>query len=161
MAGRPELTACVNVRTFRLMKFWAPVVFFVVCLGFFVGCADLTRRLRQHTYPPDFRYISREQLQSTMWQLAFYSRELDRLIRSPETPVNHRSEILAQLRAMEQAAEKLDRSGWPTNHPLIDMNLSNFRRDIRLAREAVERDPPNFMLASPLAGACVYCHGGR
>lgn len=96
-----------------------------------------------------------------MWQLAFHSRELDRLIRSPETPLKNRSEILDQLVAMERAAEKLDRSGWPTNHPLIDMNLSNFRRDIRLAREAAERDPPNFMLASPLAGACVYCHGGR
>ena len=127
----------------------------------FAGCADFTSRVRQHTYPPDFRYISREQLQSTMGQLAFHSRELDRLIRSPENPLTNRTEILEHLWAMERAAAQLDRSGWPTNHPLIDMNLSSFRRDIRLASEAAQRDPPNFMLARSLAGACVYCHGGR
>ena len=143
------------------MRLRSPFILIIVNLIFFSGCADFTRRLRQHTYPPDFQYISREQLQSTMWQLAFHSRELDRLIRSPEPPLKNRSEILEHLGAMERAAEQLDRSGWPTNHPLIDMNLSSFRRDIRLAREVAEREPPNFMLASPLAGACVYCHGGR
>ena len=41
------------------------------------------------------------------------------------------------------------------------MNLPNFRQDLRTAREAIERDPPNFLLAGPLTGACIYCHGGR
>ena len=70
-------------------------------------------------------------------------------------------EIIENLQAMERAAGQLDQSGWPTNHPLIDMNLTKFLRDIRFARESVERDPPNFLLAGPLMGACVYCHGGR
>jgi hypothetical protein len=61
---------------------------------------------------------------------------------------------------MERATEQLGQSGWPTNHPLVDMNLAQFRNDIRSARQAVEREPPDFLLASPLTGACVYCHGG-
>jgi hypothetical protein len=125
------------------------------------GCADFARWLRQYTYPPDFRYIERDQLRSTMWQLAFHSRELGRLMGLTEKQQPDRAEIVTHLRGMEQAAEKLDSSGWPSNHPLVDMNLPHFRRDIKSAREAIERDPPNYLLASYVSGACVYCHGRR
>jgi len=94
-------------------------------------------------------------------ELAYHTRELNRLMRAPENPLQRRREIIANLQAMERAAGQLDQSGWPTNHPLIDMNLGNFLRDIRMAEQAVEREPPDFLLAAPLAGACVYCHGGR
>lgn len=125
-----------------------------------LGCGDFAGWLRQHTYPPDFRYITREQLRSTMWQLAYHSRELHQLMSPPETAQQHRTEVVEHLQAMEQAAASLDQSGWPTNHPLVDMNLANFRRDLKFARESAEREPPNFLLAASLSGACVYCHGG-
>ncbi|MBM2805701.1 MAG: hypothetical protein HW419_3594 [Deltaproteobacteria bacterium] len=125
------------------------------------GCADFARWVRQYTYPPEFRYIERDEVRSTMRELAFHSRELNQLLQSNDGPQAKRTEIIVHLRAMEQAAEKLDQSGWPTNHPLIDMNLPSFRRDVKFAREAIEREPPNFLLAGPVTGACVYCHGGR
>jgi hypothetical protein len=125
-----------------------------------LACAGFAPWLRQYTYPPDFRYITPEELHSTMWQLAYHSRELHRLMSLSDTPQLYRSDIFEQLRGMERATEKLDQSGWPSNHPLVDMNLANFKRDIRTALEAVEREPPNFLLAGPLTGACVYCHGG-
>ena len=126
-----------------------------------IGCAEVARWVRQYTYPPEFRYRESDEVRSTMRQLAFHSRELNGLIQSSDGPQKQRSEIIEHLRAMEEAAEKLDRSGWPTNHPLIDMNLPSFRRDIKFARAAIEREPPNFLLAGPVTGACVYCHGGR
>ncbi len=125
------------------------------------GCTDVARWVRQYTYPPEFRYIERDDVRATMRELAAHARELNQLIKASDGPKAQRSEIITHLRAMEQAAEKLDQSGWPTNHPLIDMNLPSFRRDLRLAREAVEREPPNFLLAGPVTGACIYCHGGR
>jgi hypothetical protein len=125
-----------------------------------LGCSGFGQWVRKYTYPPDFRYITPQELHSTMWQLAYHSRELHRLMRLSDDPQVHRDEILEQLRGMERTAEKLNQSGWPTNHPLVDMNLAQFRNDIRIARQAIERDPPNFLLASPLTGACVYCHGG-
>jgi len=124
-----------------------------------LGCVDTAKQVRQYTYPPDFRYITREELRSTMWQLAYHLRELNQLMRGPDTPEQHRQEIIDQLRAMESAAARL--GGWPSNHPLVEMNLPSFRRDIRTAREAVERDPPDFLLAGAITGACVYCHRGR
>jgi hypothetical protein len=132
----------------------------LIALQFF-GCADVARWVRQYTYPPEFRYIERDEVRSTMRELASHSRELNQLIKSSDGPQAQRGEIVMHLRAMEEAAQKLDQSGWPTNHPLIDMNLPNFRRDLRFAREAVEREPPNFLLAGPVTGACIYCHGGR
>ena len=125
-----------------------------------IGCADFARWVRQYTYPPEFRYIERDDVRSTMRQLAFHSRELNQLIQSSDGPDQRRNEILMHLRAMEEAAEKLDQSGWPTNHPLIDKNLPRFRADLKFAREAIEREPPDFPFVGPVTGACVYCHGG-
>jgi len=139
----------------------AAVGFFLVAFVPLASCADVARSLRQYTYPPDFRYLTREEVRSAMWQLAYHSRELGRLVRGTDASQHRRSEIIEHLRAMESAAASLDQSGWPSNHPLIDMNLANFRQDMMTAREAVERDPPNFLLAAPLTGACIYCHGGR
>jgi len=125
------------------------------------GCSDLARWLRQYTYPPELRYVERDEVRGIMRVLAAQSRDLNQLLRQNEAPQEHRGEIVEHLRAMEQAAEKLDQSGWSTNHPKIDLNLPSFRRDLRFAREAVEQDPPNFLLAGNVTGACAYCHGGK
>jgi len=125
------------------------------------GCADFARWVRQYTYPSEFRYVERDDVRSAMRQLAFHSRELNQLIQSDDASEQRRSEILVHLRAMEAAAEKLDQSGWPTNHPMIEMNLPKFRRDLKFAREAIEREPPNYPFVGPVTGACIYCHGGR
>jgi hypothetical protein len=129
-----------------------PGLYLAICLALSapaLGCGGFDKWVRQYTYPPDFRYITPEELHSTMWQLAYHSRELQRLMRLSDNPELYRDEIIEQLRGMERAAERLDQSGWPTNHPLVDMNLANFRNDIRIAREAVERDPPTFCSPVP------------
>ena len=125
------------------------------------SCADFGARLRQYTYPPTFHYITNEQLKSTMWQLAYHSRELRVLMASPEETAVNRPEVLQHLRAMEQVMIELNRTGWPSNHPLVDANRSNFLQDIRTAQDAVSRDPPNFFRAGAVSGACAYCHGSR
>jgi len=95
-----------------------------------------------------------------MWQLAYHVRERDREIDATRAQ-DRRKEIVPISTAWMRRCALWDNSGWPSNHPLIDMNPPKFRQDIRLAREAVERDPPNFVPAHSLTGACVYCHGGR
>lgn len=133
----------------------------LILCGLVAGCADFARWTRRYTYPPDFRYIEREQLRSSMGQLARHVRELDQHLRSSTVGEQQRKDILEHLDGMETATRNLDVAGWPTNHPLIEMNMPQFRRDIRLAREAAERTPPSYALAHSLTGACVYCHVGR
>jgi hypothetical protein len=125
------------------------------------GCSDLARWVRQYTYPPELRYVERDEVRGVMRVLAAHSRDLNQLLRQDDAPQEHRAEIIEHLRAMEVAAGKLDQSGWSTNHPKVDMNLPLFRRDLKFAREAVEQDPPNFLLAGNVTGACAYCHGGK
>src|SRR5688572_15090854 len=122
------------------------------------SCADFGATLRQYTYPPTFHYITNEQLKSTMWQLAFHSRELRVLMASPDQTAVNRPEVLQHLRAMEQVMIDLNRTGWPTNHPMVDANRPSFLQDIRTAQDGVSRDPPNFFLAGAVSGACAYCH---
>lgn len=137
---------------------------FVVLLTFglfalqLTSCAEFAAQVRQHTYPPTFHYITDEQLRSTMWLLAYHSRELRQLMASPQGITAHRAEVLQHLQKMEQATIDLNRTGWPSNHPLVDAKRSSFLQDIRTAEEAVNRDPPNFLLAGAVSGACVYCH---
>jgi len=125
------------------------------------GCTDLAQRVRQYTYPPEFRYVERDEVRGTMRVLAFHAREIHELMRQDEVSREHRAEIVEHLRAMEVAAGTLNQSGWSTNHPKIDVNLPSFRRDLKFAREAVEKDPPNFLLASSVTAACANCHGGK
>ena len=44
------------------------------------GCSDLARWVRQYTYPPEFRYIDRDDVRGTMRELAAHAREIDQLM---------------------------------------------------------------------------------
>jgi hypothetical protein len=59
-----------------------------------LGCADFAGWVRQYTYPPTFRYITDEQLRSTMWRLAYHSRELRELMTSAEMTAAHRPQVV-------------------------------------------------------------------
>jgi len=119
-------------------------------------------RLREHTYPPSFNYISAEQLQSTMWKLADHASRLDQLMRaSRDGDETLRAQVIWQLTEMDRAAASLGPAGWPSNHPRVSRNVDGFRRDLEAARHAVELDPPNYFLAGSVSGACVHCHAAE
>ncbi len=135
--------------------------FFLVLLaaGLLAACAEWPALVRRHTYPPNFRYIERGQLQSAMWQLARDVDELDRVMRAPAmTAEARRAEVLRLLTAMQAATEDLETEGRPSNHPLISNHLGTFRRDLAQARAGVDADPPNYYLVGSVSGACLVCH---
>ncbi len=145
---------------------WEAAVSYILILAIVIivqlsGCSDLSRWVRQYTYPAEFRYVEGDQVRGIMRVLAAHAREVNLLLHQDDAPQQHRAEIVEHLRAMEKAADQLDQSSWPTNHPKVDMNLPNLRRDLKFAREAVEREPPNYLLAGTVTGACSHCHGGR
>jgi len=126
------------------------------------ACHTVPEQVRTVTYPPDFVYITRQQLDFTMWQLAKDVRELNELMRAPDAiDAERRARIVAHLVAMEAAAETLKvQPGWHSNQPALDANLGRFETDIAQARRAVESEPPNYYLAGFVSGSCLYCHGG-
>jgi hypothetical protein len=125
------------------------------------GCHFKAEDVRSYTYPPDFAYIERDALQSAMWRLAYHSRELDRVLRTPGAlDEARRSEAIGHLDGMLAATDELRTNGRPTNHPLIGTHLETFRRDVVQARSALAGEPPQTFLAGAVSGACLVCHGG-
>jgi hypothetical protein len=142
------------------VRFFNVLATFLAC-GALAACVGFPAWLRQYTYPPEFNYITQEQLRSTMWQLAGQVRELKLLMLEPtSTNDPQRQKVVELLTTMEQTTSQLNTSGRPSNHPIIDHNLDALRRDIALARVAVEKNPPNYFLVGSVTGACVYCHRG-
>lgn len=117
-------------------------------------------RVRRHTYPTDFRYVTDDELQASMVRLASALSELDRLLaRDPSVEEVPRQRVAALLTEMENAARSLGAEALPSNHPRLGMHLGELRTTIERARRDVQRDPPRYYRAGVLSGACLVCHG--
>jgi hypothetical protein len=133
----------------------------LVLASWSLGCGDVPGALRRHTYPPDFQYIPRAEVESAMWALAREIHELDRVLRDDAMSPERRREVAgALLDAAELTTRELQLDGRRSNHPMLEAHFDQFRQDIIRARDAVRADPPAYFLAGAVSGACVYCHGG-
>jgi hypothetical protein len=137
-----------------------PLMLLIVLLGsLLTACSDVPALLRRHTYPPNFKYIERAQLRSTMWQLADTVTTLDRLMSRPGTiDAARRNEARQLLISMLTTSQTLHTQGQPTNHPLIGEHLEDFQRQVSQALMGVEAEPPNYYLVGTVSGTCLICH---
>jgi len=125
-----------------------------------LGCRGSASRIREYTYPPDFRYIEQYELDSAMGRLAVAVERLNRRLRTSQTgDAGVQGAVVEGLGEVALIAGQLS-GGVGTNHPWLDQHLGAFQRDIELARRAATHDPPNYYLAGNIAGACGYCHQG-
>jgi hypothetical protein len=122
------------------------------------ACSDWSW-MRSGTYPPDFEYISQDQLKSVMWQMARDSRDLEKLLAQPG-PVSEpdRRHVLELLTSLYDESGRLGGEGARTNHPLLDQDRDRFRADIATAQRGVESQPPSYEVARTVSAACVHCH---
>ena len=139
-------------------RIWA-VLAIVLCGAVVDSCSDPAALLRRHTYPPNFKYITREQLDSSMWKLADEVAALDALMRQPGAiDTARRTQIERLLLAMLDATTDLQVRGRPTNHPLIGEHLERFQHEIGQALTAVRSEPPSYYLVGSVSGSCLPCH---
>jgi hypothetical protein len=146
----------------RRVKVTKAVYVVVAAAIVLLGACEARKAIRSVTYSPDFRYLEEGDVTSAMWILARDVRALKGLLGGANglTPEAH-EEVVRLLREMESTAAQLDPAGRRSNHPRIDRNIDAFRRDLSMARQAAERDPPNYFLAGNVAGSCSYCHEGQ
>jgi len=134
------------------------VLAFITLLG---ACTISTDNFRISPQPPDFTYIPKERIQSTMWVLAAEVRDVDEWVRiagsQPNPSIDAR--IRASLDRMRSAARRLDRPGQSTQHPVLNQHLGDFLRRLDGARRAIDASPPDRSQAAALAGGCYLCHG--
>lgn len=133
----------------------------VVAFGV-VACVGPREAVEPEAPAPDFNYISDEQLQSAMWQLAAGVKSLEAIFGNQE-PVT-RSDRLEVLRILDQmilAADELGPDGVSTNHPRVSIGLGPFREKLAIARNSVAMEPPRYYLVGNLSGTCFACHSGQ
>ena len=147
----------------RLASLWlGPLLLIGLIAAVSWECSGSAARVRGHTYPPDFRYISPDELSSAMGRLAAGVEHLDELLRFGGTESHEvQAKVVQQLGELAGIAAGLNAGGMGTNHPWLDHNVGEFRRDVELARRAAAHDPPNYYLAGSIVGACGYCHQHR
>lgn len=141
------------------MRIGFAVAMLAVVLGSAACESAWPQFIRRHTYPPDFQYVSEEQLRSSMWLLGRDTLELRRVLADnsiSEETRRTRAELL--LGAMEGTVQQIGPTQWSTNHPELKVGLESLESDVHAAREAVKHDPPSYFLAGSVSGACLYCH---
>jgi hypothetical protein len=121
--------------------------------------AKVGEAVRAVTYPPDFRYISQENLETAMWQMAAAVRDLDATLRDVTVSEPRKQQrVLALLDRLAATSDRLEGGERPSNHPLLDRNAPRLASDIQAARIAASATPPRYALAGSVSGACIYCH---
>jgi hypothetical protein len=115
--------------------------------------------VRKVTYPPDFVYLEKQEISSSMRRMAVSVNKLDRLLSDTEDQSESKKEnVLLELNNIESITRKLRSGSIQSNHPLIDQNMDNFRDQLLMAKSAIGQDPPNYYPAGRLVGQCHGCH---
>jgi hypothetical protein len=133
----------------------------LVAVAVIAACGTGLGELRRHTYGPGFNYLTQDQLETTMGRFARLVTQLNAVMAAdadPEIDAAERAHIIELLRRLEHEAQALGPGGWPSNHPRISRHVDSLRRDLERARQAAEREPPNYYWAGSISGACSYCH---
>lgn len=132
------------------------IPFLVITLG---GCADTATVVRKFTYPPDFKYVSGQELRSSMDKLAFQLQQLDQALAEDDSgqPVQQQ-QVIGILRDIERIGASLQAGDAGANHPFLQDYMTDFVANTGQARIAAALDPPRYYLAGRIAGACINCH---
>jgi hypothetical protein len=123
------------------------------------GCTNTAAMIRKATYPPDFKYVSGQELRSKMNELAFQVQVLDQaLLANDDDPASRREEVLTTLRNIERIGVGLRAGEGGSNHPYLQDFMSNFVSDVVQAQLAITMSPPRYYLAGRITGGCTNCH---
>ena len=133
-----------------------PLVTVILALS---ACQSALEGVRQVTYPPDFNYISRDEISDTMQQFALYTTLLEQgLQNAPQVSPEQRETAISILGKMEQLSLKLGTEKLTSNHDVVSLNIDRFRQKIVDARRGLQQQPPNYYKAGAVAAYCLNCH---
>ncbi len=122
------------------------------------GCSEL----RKLTYPKDFVYVEKKDLDNAMLKMYDALDRLNTLLGDAAKPDPQRQkEVVAQLQELKRLASSIRGNGEVTNHMLLDEHMDEFLNAIEDARLFASDQSPNYYYAGRLAGNCTGCHRYR
>jgi len=123
------------------------------------GGGDITAMVRKVTYPPDFKYVTGDELRSSMKQLAYQVQLLDNALAEVDTEqFDQLQQVLSALRNIEKIGSGLQAGDTGTNHPFLQDFMRDFVSNVEKARLAASSSPPDYYFAGRVSGGCVNCH---
>jgi hypothetical protein len=122
------------------------------------ACNDMAASIRQVTYPPDFKYVSTEELRTRMHRLGNQLRQLDDALVTDGLRQPDQQKVVAILREIQQIGNSLQAGDAGASHPFLGDAMNNFVTDVGQARIAASQYPPRYYLAGRVSGACMSCH---
>ncbi len=120
--------------------------------------SEFAAAVRQVTYPPDFVYVSDEQLRSNMDRLGNYLAQLDDALVQSETRQPIQEEVVIILTRIGQISASMQAGESGASHAFLEDEMPVFTTEISRARRAAMMDPPQYYLAGRVSGACLNCH---
>lgn len=146
----------MNCRAFKIAGY---VCLPMIASMVLAACSsDFAATVRSVTYPPDFVYVSGDQLRTRMSNLGSRLAQLDNALVENELRQPDQEEVLALLRDIEEIGSRLQAGEAGASHPFLEDEMPRFVNDIARARMAASLDPPQYYLAGRVAGSCVNCH---
>lgn len=139
-----------------------PNALLLVLLLATTGCSENgLAPLRTATYPPDFHYLTRSEIQTTMADFARSVDALDGILsQAGGAGPEDRDAVVGILEKLRLQAGNLE-AGETSNHPGIHEDAPRFVRDIDRALLAAKREPPDYSWTGRIAGSCTACHAPR
>ncbi|MDN4504050.1 hypothetical protein QX776_16680 [Alteromonadaceae bacterium BrNp21-10] len=125
-----------------------------------LGCNNnFSAAMRKVTYPPDFKYVTGQELRSGMDKLAYQLQMLDSaVIDNKQEPTIQQQKVLESLRKIEKIALGLQANEAGSSHPYLQNDMSEFVKTVSRAKTAASFEKPQYYLAGRVSGGCTNCH---
>jgi hypothetical protein len=122
------------------------------------GCAQL----RELTYPQDFVYLEKEEVESLMQNMERGLRRLNLLVaEASQDDTELQKNIVAELDSIEHIALRLSGGHKQTNQIVIGDHIEQFIADVSMAKTYAKISPPNYTKAKKIKNGCRACHQYR
>ena len=122
-----------------------------------IGCAQI----RKLTYPPDFTYLEKKEVDSLMRRMGESIGRLEQLVAKATPSDTSQQQIIAELSKLEGIAIRLSGGHTQTNQFVINDHIEGFISDIDTARMFANLDPPKYSKVADVTSGCTNCHQFR
>jgi hypothetical protein len=124
------------------------------------GCSsEFAAAVRKVTYPPDFKYVTADELRSNMHKLAFELQQLDAaLLQTNNAGLEQQKQVLQNLNNIQKLATGLHAGDAGASHPFLEDGMGEFITRVQEAKVAASLEQPRYYLAGQVSGGCVNCH---
>ena len=123
-----------------------------------IGCAQV----RKLTYPPNFTYLEKGEVEALMQSMSKSIGKLDQLVTdAPPSDTVRQQKIIDELSKLEGIATQLSGDHTQTNQFVINDHIQSFFTDLGTAKMFARLDPPNYSKVDYVISACAECHQFR